>query len=78
MATKKQIMADPASQWNLCGDNEQVFVVRANDALAPYTIRRYAKYGQRHGMPRSMYLELMQLARTMEKNPDRVLPFPVG
>lgn len=50
MATKAQTLADPQSCLNRAADDEEIFVLRANDPLAPLTVAEWARlYEQRRG-----------------------------
>ena len=78
MPTKQELIDDPNSAWNQALDDEDLFILRGTDALSVYTLRRYARYGRREGMPHDMYSEIQAIARRMEKDPRRRLPFNIG
>lgn len=42
MSTKQQNILSPGSCWNRAAPNEPVFVLRANDPLAPQIVRMWA------------------------------------
>lgn len=42
MSTKAEVLADPNSCLNKAGDDEPIFVLRANDPLAPEAIEKWA------------------------------------
>jgi len=43
MSTKAQQALDPTSCWNKASDTEPVFVLRANDEMAPGLVRLWAE-----------------------------------
>lgn len=43
MSTKRENILNPASCWNRAAPDEPVFVLRANDPLAPQIVREWAK-----------------------------------
>ena len=55
-------------------DNEPVFVLRAQDALAPVIVRYWAVMAKEHGLSKEKYDEAMLTALEMEKWPGRKLP----
>jgi hypothetical protein len=55
-------------------DDEPIFVLRAQDTLAPALVRRWADEAERAGCPAVKVLEARTIADTMERWPTRKLP----
>ena len=55
-------------------DNEPIFVLRAQDALAPDAVRGWAFEARRKGLSRAKFQEAMAVADAMEKWPHRRIP----
>lgn len=53
---------------------EPFFVLRAQDQLAPRTIRAWARDARQHGLPNEKYKEALQTANEMELWPNRKMP----
>lgn len=50
MATKAEEIADPNSTWNKVKDDEPVFILRAQDLLAPGTVGEWIANGRMRGV----------------------------
>jgi len=46
MSTKKEILNDPESCFNKAGDDEPLFVLRANDPLAANIVEEWVKQAE--------------------------------
>ena len=55
-------------------DNEPVFVLRAQDRLAPAVVRTWIAIAQTHGVNVEKLMSARQIAWAMEKWPDRKIP----
>mgnify|MGYP001596414901 CR=1 FL=1 len=55
-------------------DDEPVFVLRAQDRLAPALVRAWASLAREHGCSDEKCNEAVQLARAMEQWPTRKFP----
>jgi cob(I)alamin adenosyltransferase len=55
-------------------DDEPVFVLRAQDKLAPDLVRAWAREAERNGCPIDKCVEAMKLAEAMEAWPNRKYP----
>jgi hypothetical protein len=69
MATKK----DSATLKKVAPD-EPIFVLRAQDMLAPDAVRGWAFEARRRGLSRDRFQEALAVADAMEKWPQRRLP----
>jgi hypothetical protein len=75
MASKRNETACPTSTLNRAADGEPLFILRANDELAPLLVREWAyryweqKGGAKRMLPEQMkkYNEAMNLALFMER-----------
>lgn len=50
MATKAEEIADPNSTWNKVKDDEPVFILRAQDLLAPGTVCEWVANSRKRGV----------------------------
>lgn len=55
-------------------DDEPIFVLRAQDRLAPALVRRWADEAERAGCPAGKVAEARTVADAMERWPTRKLP----
>ena len=55
-------------------DNEPLFVLRAQDMLAPSLVRMWAIDAEQAGCPKEKVLEALALADAMEAWPNRKYP----
>jgi hypothetical protein len=55
-------------------DNEPLFVMRAQDALAPELVREWANRAEANGCPAEKTAGARQLADQMEAWPNRKMP----
>jgi hypothetical protein len=55
-------------------DDEPIFVLRAQDMLAPALVRRWADEAERAGCPAVKVIEARTIADAMERWPTRKLP----
>jgi hypothetical protein len=55
-------------------DDEPIFVLRAQDTLAPALVRRWADEAERAGCPAVKFIEARAVADAMEQWPTRKLP----
>jgi hypothetical protein len=55
-------------------DDEPIFVLRAQDPLAPALVRRWADEAERAGCPAVKFIEARAVADAMEQWPTRKLP----
>jgi hypothetical protein len=55
-------------------DDEPIFVLRAQDTLAPALVRRWADEAERAGCPAVKFIEARAVADAMEQWPTRRLP----
>ncbi len=55
-------------------DDEPVFVLRGQDALAGDTVRDWARRALEAGCPEAKYFEAIELADKMDAWPNRKLP----
>jgi hypothetical protein len=55
-------------------DDEPIFVLRAQDMLAPGLVRQWANQAKFKGCPPEKVLEAYELADRMERWPTRKLP----
>jgi len=55
-------------------DDEPVFVLRAQDRLAPMTVRHWARLAEMKGAPAEKVREARVLAEAMEAWPNRKYP----
>lgn len=69
MATKKN---DPC--LDKAGDDEPIFVLRAQDKLAPALVRQWADQAAANGCPEPKVQDARQLADRMESWPVRKMP----
>lgn len=78
MATKKEELEKAARGEGCLGkaaDNEPVFILRAQDKLAPYVVRRWAGRAEMElGVDHPKVVEAYALADRMEKWPTRKFP----
>lgn len=56
------------------GDDEPIFVLRAQDKVAPYIIRMWALHACQAGCPVAKCFEALEQADAMEKWPTRKVP----
>lgn len=56
------------------GDEEPIFVLRAQDILAPYCVRYWAERAIYEGVPANKIDEALELADKMEEWPNRKIP----
>lgn len=49
------------------GDDEPIFVLRANDPMAPYIVRKWAAESAAHGQPHEKIIGAMNLAKEMQE-----------
>lgn len=63
---KRDELANPASCINKADDDEPVFVLRAQDALAPDIVWEWVKQAELHGVPPEKVREAERLASDME------------
>jgi len=66
--------SDPDSCWNKAEDDEPLFILRAQDALAPIVVKYWAQIAQDAGAPREKIMSAWQLAQAMAEWPNRKLP----
>lgn len=71
---KRDEIADPKSCLNKAADDEPIFVLRANDMLAPAVVRAWATLAVGAGAPFEKFKSAQDLAEAMEKWPNRKLP----
>jgi hypothetical protein len=69
MATKHNSVA-----LTRAGDQEPIFVLRAQDMLAPTLVRQWADEAERNGCPKQKVDEARDLAGAMEQWPSRKFP----
>lgn len=74
MAVKSFELTDPNSCLNKAADNEPLFVLRAQDSLAPTIIRAWAARARRAGCSEDKVQEAYVIAEEMEHWPNRKLP----
>ena len=77
MATKREVLADPLSCWNKAGDDEPVFVLRAQDILAPWLVAEWANMVLQLGDGRDLPPKVSaaySICNEMRKWPQRKLP----
>lgn len=55
-------------------DDEPIFVLRAQDMLAPESVREWANRALKCGLPHAKYEEALALAAKMEQWPNRKMP----
>lgn len=55
-------------------DNEPVFVLRAQDKLAPELVRRWAHEAELNGCPHGKIMRALETADAMENWPNRKFP----
>lgn len=55
-------------------DDEPIFVLRAQDKLAPEIVRAWAWVAKNNGLPLEKYQEAVELAEQMERWPTRKYP----
>lgn len=83
MATKAETLRNPRSCWNKAQDDEQLFVLRAHDPLAPVMVRLWAsRYIEIKGGWQNMTLsqrekfhEAIECAEKMERAVTEDIPF---
>lgn len=56
------------------GDDEPIFVLRAQDKFAPLLVRLWAGWCRQHGCPEGKAAEAENVAAAMEKWPQRKYP----
>ena len=64
----------PGSTWNKAEASEPVFVLRAQDRLAPYAVRMWAQLARSHGVTGQKINEAARLADAMEYWENRKIP----
>ena len=74
MATKQQEIDDPHSTWNKIGPDEPIFILRAQDTIAPGTVRDWARGAKMRGASVAKVHEAEALADAMEEWPKRKDP----
>lgn len=65
--TKFEELADCDSTWNKVGGDEPVFILRAQDLLAPEIVRNWADVAQAQDVSRGKVTEAFALAERMEE-----------
>jgi hypothetical protein len=68
--TKSKEISYSDSTLNKCADDEPVFILRAQDKLAPVVIRIWADLAKFHGAGQMKVSTAKQLAHEMEKWAD--------
>ncbi len=71
---KAEEIANPNSCLNKAAPDEPVFVLRAQDALAPEIVRDWAMQAQANGASTDKVEEAYSLAEKMEAWPTRRMP----
>ena len=67
MGTKKEELANPNSCINKAVDDEPIFVLRAQDKLAPILIRLWTDLANIHGCSENKRVQAWKCARDMEE-----------
>lgn len=72
MATKREELISGCLAR--AADDEPIFVLRAQDRLAPFVVRYWAAQAEKWGTPREKLDEALALAAQMEAWPNRKRP----
>ena len=72
--TKREEINNPRSCLNRASDDEMVFVLRAQDKLAPILVRQWAQYAEEAGCPPGKIAEARACADAMERWPTLKYP----
>jgi hypothetical protein len=72
--TKKEELENPNSCLNKAADDEPVFVIRAQDSLAPVIVRRWAAHAEGLGVDPAKVAEARVWATAAENYPHRRQP----
>lgn len=71
---KRDELANLNSCLNKAADDEPLFILRAQDKLAPATVRMWAHWAQRGSVSAEKIGEAYKLAGAMEAWPNRKMP----
>lgn len=67
MGTKREELIDPRSCIGKAAPDEPIFVLRAQDKLAPVLVRMWSMLAEMHGCPVPKTREAFELADEMER-----------
>jgi hypothetical protein len=74
MGLRSDEESNPKSCLRKAAPNEPIFVLRAQDRIAPFAVRYWAAQAERWGAPREKVDEAIELAKAMENWPTRKNP----
>lgn len=74
MALKFEERQDEKSCWNKAKETEPLFILRAQDMIAPGLVIQWANRAAKNNVPAEKVAEARAIAEAMEKWPNRRMP----